>query len=307
MWSFADLVGRLRADMISHLRRKAPLLTSLSQYAQDHGLPRVGGRPRFPSYIRDVWVRREFIVTMARYRLRSGFEENRLGIGWVVLRPLLNAVIYGTIFGLLQAGNRPPDFAAYVVIGVFLFEFFQGCFNDGSKAIVQNRSLVQSLAFPRITLPISFTVERFISFGVMLVVLIPILAFFGHFPQLDWLMLVPILIGFTIFNAGVSFITARLTVHVADLSQLLPFVSRILFYTSGVLFDVERILENHPWVLAIYDFHPLYQVLTMARHYLIDGSAFPGHYWISLFGIALVMFVGGALFFWSAEERYGRE
>ncbi len=280
---------------------------SLSQFAQEHGLPRVGARPPFLPYVAEVWRRREFIATMARYRLRSGFEANRLGIGWVVLRPLLNAVIYGTIFGLLQGDSRPPDFAAYVVVGIFIFEFFQGCFNDGSKAIVQNRSLVQSLAFPRITLPLASIVERLISFGVMLVVLVPILAFFGHYPQWQWLMVLPMLMAFILFSAGIAFITARLTVYVSDLSQLLPFISRILFYTSGVLFDVSRILGDHPWVVRVYDFNPLYQALTMARHYMIDAPAFPAHYWITLPVISAVVFVAGALFFWSAEERYGRD
>lgn len=280
---------------------------SLSQFAQEHGLPRVGARPSFLSYAADVWRRREFIATMARYRLRASFEENRLGVGWVVLRPLFNAAIYGTIFGLLQGNSRPPDFAAYVVVGIFLFEFFQGCFNDGSKAIVQNRSLVQSLAFPRITLPLASIVERLLSFGVMLLVLVPILAFFGHYPRWQWLMVVPMLMAFVLFSAGIAFITARLTVHVSDLSQLLPFISRILFYSSGVLFDVGRILGNHPWVLKVYDFNPLYQALTMARHYFIDAPAFPMHYWIMLPLISVVLFVGGALFFWSAEERYGRD
>ncbi len=280
---------------------------SLSQFAQEHGLPRVGARPQFLSYVAGVWKRREFIVTLARYRLRSSFEENRLGIGWVVLRPLLNAVIYGAIFGLLQGSSRPPDFPAYVVIGVFLFEFFQGCFNDGSKAIVQNRSLVQSLAFPRITLPLSFIVERLIAFGVMLVVLVPILAFFGHYPRWEWLLMVPMLMAFTVFSAGIAFITARVTVHVSDMSQLLPFISRILFYTSGVLFDVGRILGNHPWVMKVYDFNPLYQALTMARHFLIGAPAFPMHYWIVLPVISVGVFVVGAFFFWDAEERYGRD
>ena len=92
---------------------------SLAPLAQEWGLPRVGGRPPFFSYLREVWRRREFIVTMARYRMRSEFELNRLGMAWVVLRPLINAGIYGLIFGLLQGTNRPDNFAPFVVVGVF--------------------------------------------------------------------------------------------------------------------------------------------------------------------------------------------
>lgn len=280
---------------------------SLSQLAEESGLHRVGARPPLSAYLAEVWDRRVFITTMAGYRLRSSLEVNRLGIGWIVLRPLLNAAIYGTIFGLLQQDYRPPNFAAFVVVGVFFFEFFQGCFNDGSKAITKNRSLVQSLAFPRMTLPLAAVIERFMAFVVMLIVLVPILAFFGHYPSLDWLMLIPLLILFVLFSTGIAFFTARLTVHVADLSQLLPLVSRILFYSSGVLFAVERIFASFPWALRVYDFYPLYQVLTMARHYLIDGPAFPAHYWLSLTVLSIAVFVGGALFFWVAEERYGRD
>ena len=81
---------------------------SLSQIAQEHGLHRVGARPPLFRYLSEVWRRRAFVVTMARYRLRSTFEQNRLGIVWVVLRPLINALIYGLIFGVLQGGHAHP-------------------------------------------------------------------------------------------------------------------------------------------------------------------------------------------------------
>ncbi|WP_197511371.1 ABC transporter permease [Tessaracoccus coleopterorum] len=244
---------------------------------------------------------------MARYRMRAGLESNRLGLAWVVLRPLLNAGIYGLIFGVLQGGNRPPDFPAFVVIGVFLFEFFQGCFNDGSKSLTGNRNLVQSLAFPRMTLPLAATIERFLQFLFMLAVLVPILMLFGHFPRWEWLYMVPLVACLTLFSAGIGLITARLTVHVSDLTQLLPFISRLLFYMSGVLFAVDKILAGHPVLLRIFDFYPLYQVLRIARHHLIGAPGYPNSYWVILAVSSILVFVGGAVFFWRAEERYGRD
>lgn len=274
---------------------------------QEWNLPRVGARPAFHTYLAEVWRRRDFIATMARFRMRAGLESNRLGMAWIVLRPLLNAAIYGLIFGVLQAGNRPKDYPAYVVVGVFFFEFFQGCFNDGSKAISGNRNLVQSLSFPRMTLPLSVAVERFLQFLIMLVVLVPILIAFGHYPNWGWLYLIPLVFMFALFCAGIALITARLTVHVSDLTQLLPFISRILFYTSGVLFAVDKILAQFPAVLRVFDFYPLYQTLQIARHHLIGGSPYPAYYWAVLAASSILVFFGGALFFWRAEERYGRE
>ena len=119
--------------------------------------------------------------------------------------------------------------------------------------------------------------------------------------------MIPLLGLFTLFNAGIALFSARLTVHVRDLTNLIPFVSRLLFYTSGVLFDVHRIFNKWPWAVELYNFHPLYQVLTIARGSLMVDRTYPHAYWL-YFGIwSIVVFVTGLLYFWVAEERYGRD
>ena len=84
---------------------KGAIDVTLPTQVQEWGLPRVGARPPFHTYLAEVWRRREFIATMARFRMRASLEGNRLGMAWVVLRPILNAGIYGLIFGVLQGGN----------------------------------------------------------------------------------------------------------------------------------------------------------------------------------------------------------
>lgn len=280
---------------------------TLAEYAAENGLHRVGARPPLGTYLRDTWGRRDFLYMMARSRLRAGFEKNRLGIVWVVLRPTINAAIYGLIFGVLQGGAKPPNYTAYVVIGVFLFEFFSKSMNEGSKSITGNRALVQSLAFPRLTLPLAEVVENFLSLMPMIGVMFVYLIALGNYPRWQWFMLIPLLVIFSVFNAGIAMIGARLTVHVADLTQLLPFVSRILFYTSGVLFDVNRLLGDHPTLIAIYDFYPIYQVLQIARSVLMTGREYDPMYWLYLSIWAVAVFTFGLIFFWVAEERYGRD
>ncbi len=280
---------------------------SATELAEQYGLHRVGGRPGVRAYLTEVWERRDFITTMGSYRMALQTQQARFGAAWLVLKPALNALIYGLIFGVLQGGNRPPDYAAYVVSGVFLFEFFSGCFSQGARAITANRLLVQSLAFPRIVLPLSVVVEQFNTLMMSLVVMVTILIFMGHLPTWNWLLMIPLLVLFTMFNTGVTLFAARLTVHFRDLTQILPFISRILFYTSGALFDVNSIFRAHPWVVELYNWHPLYQVLALARSLLMANVAVNPMYWLYLGLWAVVALVGGFLFFWVAEERYGRD
>ena len=279
---------------------------SLAELAAQHGLHRVGARPRFWSYLKQTWQRRDFIATMAEYRLRATVESSRLGVIWLVLQPAINAAIYGAIFGLLQS-NRGEHFAERVVIGVFLFQFFSACLSKGSKSITGNQSLVQSLAFPRLTLPLAETIQHFLAMLPSMALLAVFLPVMGWMPTWRWLLMIPILALFALFNAGVTMIAARLTVHVRDLTQLLPFVSRILFYTSGVLFNVDKIFEAMPQVKELFDFHPIYQVLQLARNVLIGAELTSNLYWVWFAIWAVVTFVVGLLFFWAAEERYGRD
>ncbi|MCA0250816.1 MAG: ABC transporter permease [Actinobacteria bacterium] len=280
---------------------------SLAELAAHSGLHRVGARPRFWSYLKQTWERRDFIVTMAEYRLRASVEGNRLGVLWLVLQPAINAAIYGAIFGMLQQDRGGPDFAQRVVIGVFLFQFFSNSLSKGAKSITGNQSLVQSLAFPRLTLPLAETIQNFLALLPSMALLVVVLPIMGHPPTWSWLLMIPILVLFSLFNAGVAMIAARLTVHVRDLTQLLPYISRILFYTSGVLFDVSRIFKTYPWVVRLFDFHPIYQVLQLARHSLMGIELTSTMYWAWFSIWAVATFVVGLLFFWVAEERYGRD
>jgi len=294
---------------------KKPLDT-VEQLALASGLSRVGGRPPLGSYLKQAWVRRDFVSMMAIYRLRSTMEENRLGILWYIIRPVFDAAIYGFVFGILQGASRGPDFPAYVVTGVFLFRFFSGSFGSGAQSVISSRDLVQSLAFPRVTLPLSRVVEEFIAILPPMALLPFFLMLLGHMPSLRWLMMIPLLAIFAILNAGVAMIMARLTVHLRDMVQMVPVIGRLLFYSSSVFFRVGKIFANHPSVMRAFDFHPLYAVLRIARGLMLGTPEtiqpgaeyyFPSNYWLTLSIWAVVLFVFGIIFFWRAEERYGRE
>jgi teichoic acid transport system permease protein len=122
----------------------------------------------------------------------------------------------------------------------------------------------------------------------------------------QWLLVIPLVAIFTVFNVGVALIAARLTVHIRDLTQLLPLITRILFYTSGVLFAIDRILKHHPWAVRLFDFHPLHEMLSIGRGLLMPGMTYQPIYWLYFTIWAVLVCAAGVLFFWAAEERYGR-
>lgn len=279
---------------------------TVAEVAEQHGLHRVGARPSLSNYLKQTWERRTFIYELAKARVQSQNERNRLGMVWVVLKPTFNALMYGFIFGVLQGGSKPADFPIYVVIGVFLFEFFSSSMNGGAKSITGNTALVQSLSFPRMSLPVAQVTQNFLTLMPMLGVMFLYAIILGTIPKWSWLGIIPIVLLFTIFNMGIAFICARITVHVRDFTNLLPLIGRVLFYTSGVLFSVDRLLGPWPWMITVFEYHPIYQTLTLARSLIMDSVPYEPRAWFVIAAWAIGTLIFGLIYFWKAEERYGR-
>lgn len=140
----------------------------------------------------------------------------------------------------------------------------------------------------------------------MLIVMFLYSVILGTVPKWTWFGIIPIIAIFTVFNMGVALICARITVHVRDFTQILPLVTRMLFYTSGVLFSVDRILASWPWLVTVFDYHPLYQTLQLARAMIMDNAEYNPFGWLVIGAWAIAALVFGLIFFWKAEERYGR-
>jgi teichoic acid transport system permease protein len=278
---------------------------NLSEYAISHGLKQIGVRPKFLKYIKQTWERRHFIFTRALFSSESSNSQTRLGRWWLVLTPSIQGLVYGLVFGLILGDLRPDRFGPFLIIGVFLFSFFSGSLSGGASALTSNMGILSTLSFPRIALPISVVLRQLIDFLPQLAILVPILILFGVEISWSWLLVVPVIILLVFLNAGVAMIFARVAIQLRDVANFIPFMTRILFYSSGVFFELDRILGNYPELLAVAQLNPVYILLKLARAVLLDGQFTPD-LWITASIWSLVTFAVGVVFFWRAEATYGK-
>lgn len=280
---------------------------SLAEYAKQNGLTKVGARESLLTYVKHAWQRRDFAYVMALYTDQANSSRNRLGRWWLVLVPTLQAAVYGLIFGILLGGSRPENFIPYLITGVFLFSFLQGAYTSGASSVTSNIGLVRSLSFPRILLPANAVIQQVFSLLPQVALLLVTLLLFHQQLTWNWLLLIPILILMVIFGFGLATISARLTVHVQDLNKLNPFLTRVVFYVSGIFFSIETVLKDYPVAMQIASWNPVYVYISLARGAMVEGYSMTAGMWIAGVAWALGLFVIGTIFFWRAEERYGRE
>ena len=280
---------------------------SVADYAREHGLKRVGARPPLVEYLKMAWQRRDFAITMSVFANQAANAKNRLGKWWVILLPTIQGAVYGLIFGIIIGGDRPTNFIPFLFTGVFLFSFIQSSISTGATSVTSNLGLVRSLNFPRMLLPFSSVLRQFLNLLPQIGLLLVVLIGFQQNITFNWLLMIPLLALMAIFAFGLALISARLTVHIQDLAKLIPFVIRIVFYTSGIFFNMEHVLKNYPVALEIEKYNPVYVFVSLARGAGVEGYEATAFMWWAAIGWAVVTLALGIVFFWKAEERYGRE
>ncbi|HKO33872.1 MAG TPA: ABC transporter permease [Candidatus Limnocylindria bacterium] len=284
---------------------------TLKQLAERHGLSSAGKLPSLPAYLRQLWAYRHFIASYANARVTSALGQTRLGLFWQVLTPIINAAVYYVIFGVVLNTARGMDnFIAYLCTGVFLFGFTQSVASAGAAAITGNLGLIRALHFPRASLPIAVVLIELRKMIASMAVLIAIVLITGEPVTVEWLLVPPILLLQSLFNAGLAMTLARLGAKFTDIRQLIPFVMRIWLYGSAVLYPVTRFSEVlDGWKLAVVEANPLLVYIELMRHALMEDvtlAGAPALLWTQAVVWALVAGSGGFFYFWRGEKGYGR-
>ncbi|MGZ6801410.1 MAG: ABC transporter permease [Nocardioidaceae bacterium] len=271
------------------------------------GLRRAGARLPVDEYTRRLWQRRWFIEAYASATNAAGYERSFIGQYWQLLTPLLNIAVYYLIFGLLLHTNKGVgNFIGYLTVGVFWFHFLSHSMIAGSKAITGNSGLVRALQFPRAVLPVATTLQAFLQLLNSLAVMIPILLLTGEPITWHWLLLVPALVLTSMFCLSVAFVTARIGALVPDTTQVLPFVSRVWLYASGVMFNMQAYTQGHTGILTtLFELNPGNVYLELARSCVIVGIPASPTTWLLGVLWAVVPLGASYLYFWRGEEGYG--
>jgi teichoic acid transport system permease protein len=281
-----------------------PSTTTLSDH---QGLRSVAIVPPLGKYLRDTWRYRDFAMSLATASARSNHIDTALGNLWQLLNPVLLTAVYYLIFGVVLDISRGMDnYIGFLVVGVFLFSFIRKSAVSGAKAVVNSRSLVQTIRFPRLVLPVASTLTELLIFLPSVLVILAVVVLTGESIDVAWLLLMPLFVLMLIFNIGIAVATSRFTVQFRDLEEVLPFVIRLWFYMSGVLYPASRFGDKlgGAWQ-TVFEANPANVYITIGRDALLDGSTSSLRLWTTGFAWAVVTVVVATVFFRRHELEYG--
>ena len=251
--------------------------------------------------LRELWTYRELLYFFVWRDLKVRYKQTSIGILWAILQPFLTMVVFSVFFGsLLGVPSDNIPYPVFVYTGLLFWQFFAGALSDTANALVSNQSIVTKVYFPRLILPFSTVLTKFVDFAIGAVILALMMAYYGYAPGLIGMLVLPLLLLITFMSAvGGGLFLSALNVKYRDVRYALPFFIQILLFVTPVIYPAS-IAGAYSWLLAL---NPMMGVVQTARAGLLDATPIN---WLLVglsFLAALVMLLVGTVYF-KKVERY---
>jgi lipopolysaccharide transport system permease protein len=251
--------------------------------------------------LKELWQYKELFYFFSWRDLKVRYKQTVIGVLWAVLQPFVTMVVFSIFFGKLA--GIPSDgvpYPIFVFTGLLFWQFFSGALSETSASLIGNQSIITKVYFPRLILPISSVITKFIDFLLGVVILIAMMLYYGYAPYIGGFLLLPLLLVITFFaSAGIGLYLSALNVRYRDVRYALPFFIQILLFITPVIYPAS-IAGKYSKLLAL---NPMTGVIQTARAALLGTTPVN---WL-LLGISaaacIVLFLIGIAYF-KKVERY---
>lgn len=254
-----------------------------------------------PINVRELWryraLARYFIIRDAKNRYRQSF----LGPAWAIIRPLMTIFIFSAIFGGLAGISPGTDipYPLFVTPAVLAMMYFASALSGAGSSLISNGGLISKVYFPRLYAPFSSALTPLIDFGLSLVVLLALFAYYHRWPSWHIVFLPAFLALAALVAVGFGMWLAGPSVRFRDVGFALPFVLQLWQYATPVIYPVSFVPPEYRWLLAL---NPLTAVVAGFRWSLL-GTPF-GETKVLLVSLALSLVVATTgLFAFRRAER----
>ncbi len=180
-----------------------------------------------------------YMIYAAKAELNSEVANSYLGWLWWLLNPLFFMLIYAFV-SVVVFKSGEPYFAAFVFIGLSLWDFFNRVVSASPRLVVNNKEIVSKVYIPKYILLIEKIFVSFFKMLISLLLVVVMLFLYKVDISLYIFNFIPILVVLVILTFGISSILLHFGVFVDDLSNLVSVGLKLVFYLSGIFYLVSK-------------------------------------------------------------------
>ena len=250
----------------------------------------------------ELWKYRDLLWILVERDIKLIYKQTALGIIWVVLQPLIAAVIFAVIFGYVA--KLPSDGAPYLLFvfcGLTVWTYFSQGLQRAGNSLVRSAHLISKVYFPRLLIPLANTLGALVDFVVVLVVLFVLMAIYGV-PFTFRLATIPVFLFFMALTAtGAALWFSALSVKYRDCTYALPYFVQVWMYASPVVYPISMVPAKWQPLFAL---NPAVGFIEGFRWAVLGHSALNLNVLYITIVMSLVALLSGAFFFRRAERGF---
>ena len=257
------------------------------------------------NFCSDNWSNSYLIRRLIRRDLDSRFRGPWLGYLWAIIEPLLLALVYSFVFGLI-VGKADKTYPAIVMIGVICWSLFARSWTTTTKTLSSNASMFQFTKIPKSVFAVSSMLTNYILSLVSLLALIPFIILYEI--NIGWsILLAPfylLVVGLTGMSLGL--LMAPVAARVPDVVNLVNFLARVGFFLSPVMWTYEMLSSKFGdgIFLVIAHLNPVIVPITLMRDSILGTpAAIPDYGFIMTICFILASYVIGTMVFQAKAHK----
>ena len=190
-----------------------------------------------------------------------------MGFLWTFLNPLLQLAVYTLVFSvIMRAGIE--QYYLFLFVALVPWIFFSTSLQGGASSILNQKSLVTKIYFPREVLPISHVLTCFVNMLLTFVVIFIVLPFARiSFNPVALLCLPLIMLVELVLCMGMALLVSAVTVYLRDLEYILGILIMAWQFLTPVMYAIDMVPEELQPIFVINPMTPVIQAYRDILYY----------------------------------------
>ncbi len=247
--------------------------------------------------------RYDLLYELVARDLKLRYKRSVLGVGWSLLNPLMQLLVFAFVFGSLMPLGI-PHYVPFLFTGILAWNWFHASLLAATGTVVDNRDLVKRPGFPPAILPAVAVTSYLVHFLLALPILFGFLWIHGS-PLTAAVLAMPLVIALQFaLTLSLAYLVAALHVTFRDTQYLVALALQLLMFLTPVFYDAARIL---PLKHGPYRMNPMVPLCDAYRAILLRGEYPDVVSLLTLGGCALALLAAGYVIFMRASYRFVEE
>ena len=255
----------------------------------------------FPNF-KEILEYKDLLYFLILKDIKARYAQSVIGVGWAIIQPLFFMLVFTVIFGkLAKIDSEGVPYQIFSFTALVPWTFFSNAMSDSSNSLSANLALITNIYIPRIMIPLSATIGKFIDFFISFLILIGLLVFYQYLP--DQKILLIFMYIFLMFMSAFAFglILGTMAIQYRDIKYALPFGIQLFMYASPVAYSTNMLPEKYH---VIYALNPMVTVIEGFRNIFLNTGNISFEMIVVSFLTSFLLMMIGVVYFSKTERIF---